>query len=161
EELEREFNMEVHIENDARAMALGESWFSEYSNVPNMVAVNLGSGAGAGVIIDGKLYDGSADLAGEIGDMTIDMYGDDCESGDKGSLSRVACVHEIGKHANKRVPSKNIQSSKEVYELAVQGDQDCVDLLQQTGDAIGIGLINLIHTLNPDTIIIGGGVSKA
>lgn len=161
EELEREFNMEVHIENDARAMALGESWFSEYSNVPNMVAVNLGSGVGAGVIIDGKLYHGSADLAGEIGHMTIDMYGDDCECGNKGCLETFASAPSIVKHANKRMPSKNIQSSKEVYELAVQGDQDCVDLLQQTGDAIGIGLINLIHTLNPETIIIGGGVSKA
>src|SRR5699024_885394 len=62
EELERAFSMEVHIENDARAMALGESWFSEYGNVSDMVAVNLGSGVGAGVIIDGKLYHGSADL---------------------------------------------------------------------------------------------------
>src|SRR5699024_5077789 len=56
---------------------------------------------------------------------------------------------------------KNIQSSKEVYELAVQGDRDCIDLLQQTGGTIGIGLVNLIHILNPEMIIIGGGVSKA
>src|SRR5699024_8189134 len=74
EELEREFNMEVHIENDARAMALGESWFSEYGNVSDMVAVNLGSGVGAGVIIEGKLYRGSADLAGGGGQMTSALY---------------------------------------------------------------------------------------
>src|SRR5699024_8678130 len=148
-------------ENDARAMALGESWFSEYGNVSDMVAVNLGSGVGAGVIIDGKLYHGSADLAGAVGHMTIDMYGGDCECGNKGCLETFASAPSIVKHGSKRMPNKNIQSSKEVYELAVQGDQECDELLQQTGEAIGIGLINLIHTLNPETIIIGGGVSKA
>src|SRR5699024_1982161 len=84
EELEREFNMEVHIENDARAMALGESWFSEYSNVSDMVAVHLGSGVGAGVSIDGKLSEGSGDLAGELGHTPSDMYGDEGECGNKG-----------------------------------------------------------------------------
>src|SRR5699024_2960327 len=150
-----------HIENDARAMALGESWISEYGNVSDVVVVYLGSGDGAGVIIDGTLYPGSADLAGEVGHMPSDMYGDDCECGKKRCLEAFASDPSTVKHANKRIQNKNIQSSKEVYERAVQGDQECVELLQQTGEAIGIGLINLIHTLNPETIIIGGGVSKA
>src|SRR5699024_10886290 len=102
EELVREVNMEVHIEHDAIGMALGDSWFSEYGNVSDMVAVNLGSGVGAGVIIDGKLYHGSADLAGEVGHMTIDMYGDDCECGNKGCLETFASAPSIVKHANKR-----------------------------------------------------------
>src|SRR5699024_7838836 len=106
EELEREFNMEVHIENDARAMALGESWFSEYGNVSDMVAVNLGSGVGAGVIIDGKLYHGSADLAGEVGHMTIDMYGFGGEGGYEVFLETFASAPAIVMLANKRMSNK-------------------------------------------------------
>lgn len=161
EALEREFHLEVHIENDARAMALGESWFGEYGSVFNMVAVNLGSGVGAGVIIDGKLYHGAAGLAGEVGHMTIDMHGDYCECGNRGCLETFASAPSIVRQANKNMPEKNFQSSGEVYKLATQNNQACIELLQQTGEAIGIGLINLIHTLNPETIIIGGGVSKA
>src|SRR5699024_11201446 len=76
DELEREFNLSVQIENDARAMAFGEAWFGQYGKVSSMVAVNLGSGVGAGVVLNGKLYHGATALASEVGHMTIDMNGE-------------------------------------------------------------------------------------
>jgi len=161
DELEREFDLVVQVENDARAMTLGESWFGEHGDVSSMMAVNLGSGVGAGVAINGKLYHGSTDLAGEVGHMTIDMNGERCECGNRGCLESFASAPSIVKRANKMMPDKNITSSREVYELALENDKECVELLQRTGAIIGIGLTNLIHVLNPELIIIGGGVSKS
>lgn len=161
DELEREFDLEVKVENDARAMALGESWFGNHGDSPSMVAVNLGSGVGAGVVIDGKLYHGSKDLAGEIGHMTIDMKGEPCECGSQGCLQTFVSAPSIVRQAHKKMPGKNIKSSEHIYQLALQGDKECLDLLKETGWIIGIGLTNLIHVINPDIIILGGGVSKA
>ena len=73
--LEEEFNITIKVENDARAMALGESWFGGHGEAESMVAVNIGRGVGAGVVMNGKLYHGAQGIAGEFGHMTIDMNG--------------------------------------------------------------------------------------
>jgi N-acetylglucosamine repressor len=78
EELEKEFGLEIKVENDARAMALGESWFGDHGELDSMLAVNIGRGVGAGLVIDGKLYHGAYNIAGEVGHMTIDLRGDIC-----------------------------------------------------------------------------------
>lgn len=161
EELEREFGLEVKVENDARAMALGESWFGNYGDPSSMVAVNLGSGVGAGVVIDGKLYHGSKYLAGEIGHMTIDMNGERCECGNRGCLQTFVSAPSIVKHANKKMPYKKIESNEQIYQLALSNDEDCIKMLEEVGEIIGIGLTNLIHVINPEVVILGGGVSKA
>src|SRR5699024_8765025 len=101
EELEQEFDLVVQVENDARAMALGECWFGEHGNASSMMVVNVGSGGGAGVVIDGKLYHGSTDLAGEVGHMTIDMNGERCECGNRGCLESFASAPSIVNRANK------------------------------------------------------------
>lgn len=161
EELEREFDLDVSVENDARAMALGESWFGQYGDMLSMIAVNLGSGVGAGIVSSGKLYHGATDLAGEVGHMTIDMNGERCECGNRGCLESFASGPSIVKRANQLMPNKEVTSSKDVYDLAVSGDEECINLLQETGVIIGIGLTNLVHIINPGMIILGGGVSKA
>ncbi len=161
EELERALNFEVKVENDARAMALGESWFGQHGQISSMVAVNIGSGVGAGVVVDGKLYHGATDLAGEVGHMTIDMNGEVCECGNRGCLEAYASAPSIVKRANRKMPNKEIMSSEEIYQSAVNGNQDCIEILEETGKILGIGLTNLIHIINPELIILGGGVSNA
>src|SRR5690625_5754848 len=69
EELEKEFDLEVKVENDARLMALGESWFGGHGKLDSMIVVNIGRGGGGGVIIHGELYNGTVDIAGELGHM--------------------------------------------------------------------------------------------
>lgn len=161
EELEREFDLVVQVENDARAMALGESWFGTHEKVSSMVAVNLGIGVGAGIIIDGKLHHGALDLAGEVGHMTIDINGERCTCGNRGCLETYVSAPAITRRAAEVMPPSNISSSKQVFELARQGNEECIQVLQQTGEFIGIGLTNLIHIFNPALIVLGGGVSKA
>ncbi|SDK18630.1 ROK family transcriptional regulator [Sediminibacillus albus] len=174
QELEKAFDYEVKVENDARAMALGESWFGNSEGVKSMLALNIGSGIGAGLIIDGKLYHGEYDIAGEIGHMTLDINGELCTCGNQGCLQTVASGPAIEKKAKQLLiqgkgtilaeladadPSQI--TGKLVHQAAVQGDQGSRQILADTGYYIGIGLTNLIHVINPSKIVIGGGVSNA
>ena len=160
QELEKEFELEVKVENDARAMALGESWFGDYGKLTSMLVVNIGRGVGAGLIIDGKLYHGAQDIAGEVGHMTIDLNGEICECGNRGCLQTFTTGPAIAKRAMTSISLDTI-TAEEVYELAISGNEECVTILKETGRVIGIGLTNLIHIINPQKIVLGGGVTKA
>ncbi|KHE72282.1 ROK family transcriptional regulator [Halobacillus sp. BBL2006] len=174
EELEKEFNMIVNVENDARAMTLGEYWFGHGNDADNMVGVNVGNGIGAGLMVKGRLFHGENNLAGEIGHITIDLSGPKCPCGNYGCLQTLAAGPAIAERAKKELKSGThslirdlVQGDLEqvdgkvVYEAALQNDEFSIQLLYQTGRYLGIGLTNLIHTINPKRIIIGGGVSKA
>lgn len=168
EELEKEFELEVKVENDARAMALGESWFGNHGELDSMLTVNLGRGVGAGLVINGKLYHGAQDIAGEVGHMTIDINGEICECGNRGCLQTFATGSAIRKQAQKVLkehPIHDIEvcsiTGEKVYEMALAGNQDFVKILENTGAIIGIGLTNLIHIINPNKIVLGGGVTKS
>ncbi|RHW42682.1 ROK family transcriptional regulator [Neobacillus notoginsengisoli] len=174
EVLEKEFKMAVKVENDARAMSLGELWFGHGGSYNSFVCVNAGRGIGAGIVINGKLFHGSNCISGEIGHMIIDVNGPKCSCGNFGCLQAFASGPAIAEAVKKRIkmgysgliselagndPDK--VTGELVYEAAKKGDQLCTAALEQAGHYLGIGLTNLIHTLNPDKIIIGGGVSNA
>ncbi|TWT00521.1 ROK family transcriptional regulator [Planomicrobium sp. CPCC 101079] len=162
EALEEEFNLTVKVENDARAMALGESWFGGHGDADSMVAVNIGRGVGAGIVINGKLYHGAQGIAGEFGHMAVDINGEICECGNRGCLQTFISGAAIAKRANSRLEGQNASlTGKAVYDLAESGSQDCIDLLQETGHIMGVGLTNLIHIINPSEIVLGGGVMKS
>ncbi len=160
EQLENEFDLEVEVENDARAMALGESWFGDHGQIENMLVMNLGLGVGAGMIIDGELYHGAQHIAGEVGHMTIDLHGEVCECGNRGCLQTFTTGPAIAKRARELSNRQEI-SAEEVYALAVKGNREYTTLLEETATIIGIGLTNLIHVMNPQKIVLGGGVTKA
>lgn len=162
EELEKEFNLTIKVENDARAMALGEYWFGGHGDVDSMVAVNIGRGVGAGIVMDGKLYHGALGIAGEIGHMTIDMNGSLCECGNRGCLQTFVSGPAIAARASKKIPGNgSVLSGKEVFEQAQRNDPFSIELLYETGAIIGVGLVNLIHLVNPSKIVLGGGVMKS
>ena len=160
--LEEEFNITIKVENDARAMALGESWFGGHGEAESMVAVNIGRGVGAGVVMNGKLYHGAQGIAGEFGHMTIDMNGTICDCGNRGCLQTFVSGAAIAERAGKQInQSKVTLTGKEVFEYAQKGNPLYRDVLHETGKVIGIGLTNLIHLLNPQKIVLGGGVMKS
>lgn len=160
-ELEKEFDLIIKVENDARAMALGESWFGGHGYLDSMVAVNIGRGVGSGVVINGKLYHGQQDIAGEVGHMTIDINGDICECGNRGCFQTFVSGEAIAERARKKVQGKTSISGQKIFELAQSGNQSYIEILQETGRIIGIGLTNLIHLVNPEKIVLGGGVMKS
>ncbi|WP_163580352.1 ROK family transcriptional regulator [Gracilibacillus saliphilus] len=168
--LEAAFEMDVKVENDAKALALGEAWFENQMANKSMIAVNVGRGIGAGLVIDGKLYSGEHGIAGEIGHMTVDLYGKKCSCGNEGCLQTVASGPAIAEKAIELLEQGNASSlllyretitAEVVHQAAMEGDRLAQDVLKEAGTYLGIALTNLIHVCNPSTIIIGGGVSNA
>lgn len=168
ERLSDHFQLPVRIENDARALALSETWFGQGKASDKLLAVNIGSGVGAGVVLHGELYRGDSHIAGEIGHMTIDLNGDICSCGNKGCLQTVISGPAIQARATRLLASGVATSlngttptAKTIFAHAEEGDRFSREVLHDTAVYIGIGLTNVIHTLNPDRIILHGGVMKA
>ncbi|WP_409304270.1 ROK family transcriptional regulator [Peribacillus sp. SCS-155] len=174
EVLEKQFNMIVKLENDARAMSLGELWFGNGAGVDSFVCINVGYGIGAGIIINRKLFHGNNYISGEIGHMVIDINGPQCTCGNYGCLqtfaSGPALVDTVKKEIRLGHPSKLSEMTGNNLELitgglihraALDGDELSKAALEQAGRYLGVGLTNLIHTINPKRIILGGGVSNA
>lgn len=165
EELEKEFDLTVKVENDARAMALGESWFGDHGKLESMLAVNIGHGVGAGLVVDGKLYHGAYDIAGEVGHMTIDLHGEICECGNRGCLQTFITGPAIARRVIKGMSQKQDDfrqiTGEKIFDFAERGNEEFLAILKETGRIIGIGLTNLIHIINPQRIVLGGGVTKS
>ncbi|MDC3416840.1 ROK family transcriptional regulator [Aquibacillus salsiterrae] len=174
EELENTFDYVVKVENDARSMALGEAWFGGHEEEANMMVINIGTGVGAGLVIDGKLYHGEYDIAGEVGHMTIDINGQKCECGNYGCLQTIISGPAIAERARQAAKSRDSSvlfelvegdlsemTGEFVYQAALKHDQLALSIFEEVGGFIGIGLTNLIHIINPCKIIIGGGVANA
>ncbi|WP_163539496.1 ROK family transcriptional regulator [Gracilibacillus sp. YIM 98692] len=174
EHLETTFDMDVRVENDAKALALGEAWFHDQVPQTSMIAVNVGRGIGAGLVINGKLFNGEHGIAGEIGHMTIDINGKLCSCGNVGCLQTVASgpaiaerAHELVLHGEKTVLTEWVThepkpiTAELVHRAAETGDTLSQEILFNAGIYIGVALTNLIHVCNPCQIIVGGGVSKA
>ncbi|TMW70408.1 ROK family transcriptional regulator [Alteribacter natronophilus] len=174
EELENTFSYPVKVENDARAMALGELWFGNGREKENVVVVNVGIGIGAGVIFNGRLYHGEHGIAGEIGHTIIDLNGRKCACGNYGCLQTVAGSSRIRQKAIEEMSLGRKSLVEElsegdpdridgelVHRAAEQGDSLAEEVFEQTGRFLGLGIMNLINFVNPERVIIGGGVSKA
>lgn len=164
----------VHVEHDAKAMALGELWFGAARRKTNALCLNIGWGLGLGIILDGRLLYGRDGYAGEFGHIETIPDGQLCYCGRKGCLETVASGQAIGAAARERV--KNGATSKltartngrveaidaqMVVELANSGDQFCIEILDQAGRYLGEGLASLITLFNPEVIVLGGRVSGA
>lgn len=171
--LEEEFALPVEVENDVRALALGESWFGQGQGVANFVCVNVSTGVGAGIIIDHGLYHGISFTAGEMGHTTIDVNGPRCSCGNYGCLEALAAGPAIARRAQNAIRlGKRSQletmvdgldqlTGELICQAAEAGDAVAAEVLADTGRYLGIGIANLINTLNPSCIILSGGVSRA
>ncbi|PRO67010.1 ROK family transcriptional regulator [Alkalicoccus urumqiensis] len=172
--LEEAFQLPVHVENDVRSMALAELWFGGGRNSEDLLVINVGHGIGAGCIVNGRIYRGRHHIAGEIGHMIVDLNGRQCTCGGYGCLHTVASGIRIRERViqeitlgRKTAVLDEVDGEKEridgetVHRAAMKGDYYAQEVLAEVGRFLGVGITNLIHALNPDKIIIGGGVSKA
>lgn len=171
--LEQEFGVPVNLENDANAAAYGEWAVGAGRGTKNCVYVTVSTGIGAGLISAGKLIRGRDSSAGELGHITIDRNGPRCLCGNVGCLELYASGTAIGRRAQQLVaefPEKaallteksggNPITSRHVAEAAALGDELSVGVLRDAGQALGNGLVSLIHMMNPEVIVLGGGASS-
>ena len=165
--LEEWTGLPAAIDNDANAMAYAEWLFGAGEGGNNVVCVTLGTGVGGGLILDGKLYRGSRLGAGEIGQMMIDPNGPAGEYGNHGALEKYVGNRQIAERAQALYHDYGLTKSwEECSPLALEqsarsGDVIAEKVWEEIGFAIGITLCNIVWLLNPDRIVIGGGVAKA
>ena len=169
ETLTRALQLPAILENDANAAAVGEMRQGAARGHRTIVCVTLGTGVGGGIILDGKLWHGVNDSAGEIGHMCVDPFGGvACTCGSHGCLEVYASATAIvrmtrearPRHPGSVLATENELSSEQVYRAGVQGDELALEVFRRMGVYLGIGLANLINILNPEMIVIGGGVGN-
>jgi glucokinase len=165
--LTAELNRPAILENDANAAAIGEMWQGAGRGRRTIVCVTLGTGVGGGIILDGKLWRGVNDSAAEIGHMCVDPFGGvACMCGSRGCLEVYASATAIvrmtrearPRHPNSVLQAKQDLTSEKIYRAGLAGDELALEVFRRMGVYLGIGLANLINILNPEMIVIGGGV---
>ncbi|WHY76123.1 ROK family glucokinase [Neobacillus sp. WH10] len=175
ESLEAASSLPAAIENDANCAALGEMWKGAGNGAKDLVCVTLGTGVGGGVIANGNIVQGINGAAGEIGHITaIPSGGAPCNCGKSGCLETVASATGIVRLAmlelNKNDSSGELSklfvengkiTAKDVFDCARNGDQLAKKVLEEVSFHLGFVLANIANTLNPEKIVLGGGVSKA
>jgi glucokinase len=156
-----------NLENDAKAMAYAEWKHGAGQSAPNLVCVTLGTGVGGALILNGRLHRGATWLAGEIGQMSIDYAGVDWVYGNKGALEAYVGHHQISARAKQlyKKAGKNLSDEEahpdHLIKAAEAGDELADKVWADIGLKIGVGLTNVIWLVNPDRIVIGGGVANA
>lgn len=156
DEMKAHFTCPIKIEHDAKAGALAEFELGAGKGFRNIIFLTLGTGLGAGIIINGEIYRGSSNMAGEIGHIRIAEDGPEVY-GKAGSWESYCSGDGIAKLANYIFPGyfdKDVTAQK-ISQLANSGDQKAIEVLKESGKYLGIGLANLFDILDPDRIILG------
>ena len=171
--MSRRLGLEVRLENDATAAALGEHSFGGGRDTQHMLYLTVSTGVGGGIIIDGKLYRGASGAAGELGHITVDPNGPPCGCGARGHLECLVSGTAIARRGEELVAQGESQVLAELREQdgavtaemmarAVEmGDVASREAYRQAGHHLGIALASLVNIFNPEVILIGGGVARS
>ena len=163
----KELSIPVVLENDANAAAVGERWKGASQGVRNSIHVTLGTGVGGGLIVEGELVRGIDGTAGEIGHIAVEPEGHPCGCGSRGCVeqySSATAIVRLAKELMPVYPESTLRSSidltpLDVYNSGMSGDKLSVEVFRLAGTYLGIALGGLVNVLNPEAIVIGGGVS--
>lgn len=172
--LERETSLPVVVDNDANIAAIGEMWKGAGKGAKNLICVTLGTGVGGGIIVNGEVVNGVNGAGGEISHITsVPKDGSPCNCGKSGCLETVASATGVVRLAMEELASTNktsilrvnydelALSAKRVFDAANEGDELANRVIGEVATRLGLALANLANGLNPEKIVIGGGVSKA
>lgn len=159
DELARRLGVPVLLNNDANLGALGEYRWGAGRGCPVLVYVKMATGIGAGIVLDGRLFVGSAGTAGELGHVTIDARGPVCRCGNRGCVELSAGGRALVEQARLTYP--DLADVSDLVRLANTGDPGCRRLLSDAAGLIGIALSGLVNLINPDRIVLGGELGGA
>ena len=170
--MQDKFGITTKLDNDVRVATLGELKYGAGKGCENLVCVTVGTGIGSGLVLNGKLIRGAKNAAGEIGHIKMTMdNGPICGCGDYGCLEAYASGPSIVAEAKEYLKGGKSSKFKElateelspyiVAQAALQGDMVAKRIYAKMGEIIGLGLVSVINLLNPERVIIGGGVADA
>jgi glucokinase len=173
--LELETSLPVVVDNDANIAAIGEMWKGAGNGAKDLICVTLGTGVGGGIIANGQVVRGTNGAGGEIGHMTsVPEGGAPCNCGKTGCLETIASATGIVRIAKEKLAKGETASAlqqiykengkvtaKDVFDAAKANDELALEIVDYVTFHLGLALANLANGLNPEKIVIGGGVSKA
>jgi len=168
-----QLKVNVVLDNDANAAALGEKWLGAGRDVSSLCLLTLGTGVGGGLVLDGKIWRGFLGMAGEVGHIPVAENGVRCGCGSLGCLETEASATAVVRKAKELMATGAsrplIEATKDdspltahlVYQTAQGGDAACRKIYEEFGRYLGVGLSMLVNTLNLPLYVIGGGVADA
>jgi predicted NBD/HSP70 family sugar kinase len=163
--LEKATRLPVVIDNSARCAALAEIWHgkAQYAHLRNLLYVGVSTGLACGIVIDGGLYRGGNNSAGQFGHISIDLSGPECRCGQRGCWDLYASDKAtIARYQSLRNGSgKRVSTMRKLVELVEAGDRAATEAVRETARYLGIGITGLINGLDPEVVVIGGEITKA
>ena len=172
-EIEQRLHTPVVLGNDARVATLGEKWLGAGRSVNDLAMLTLGTGVGGGLVLNGNIWHGMRGMAGEFGHLTVEPEGHPCGCGNCGCLEQYASATAVVRMAREAIASGGAPglaraadsdaefSSKAIYNLALQDDEEARRIFRRVGRALGIVLSSLVNGLNLPMYVIGGGAADA
>ena len=169
--LEEALELPAVVANDATLAALGEHRYGAGRGYDDLIYMTISTGVGGGVVMGGRLYHGARGFAAEVGQMVIDPDGPECSGGNRGCVEALCSGTAVARIANERLAAGEDSvltdeggrgvDSRMVVDAARAGDGFSMRVLEEVGANLGICLVNLLHVLDPEIIVIGGGMSNA
>lgn len=166
--------VETKLDNDVNIIALGEAKYGAARGSKTSVTVALGTGIGGGIYVDGKLISGFMGAGGEIGHMKLVMDGKLCGCGQKGCFEAYASATGLIREATSRliVNKQNLLytmiegkldtlEAKDIFDAAKEGDKFSLDLVDYEAEYLAMGIGNILNIINPEKIVLGGGVAMS
>jgi glucokinase len=153
------FQVPVSVNNDANAAAVAEALVGSGKGYASVFYITVSTGIGGGFVVDGKIHNGASGYAGEIGNMIVRPNGYKHASLNPGALEGYASGTAIGRIAKERLGITG--GAGEVFKLAETGENLALTIIEEAVDYLAIGIANIVHTINPEIFVIGGGVMKS
>ncbi len=141
------------LANDANCAGLGESWLGAGRNFRDVILLTLGTGVGGAIVLDGRLFSGRQGTGGELGLITLNPQGPECNSGNRGSLEQYCSVQAIRRRTG--------LEPGELGRRAKAGDREAIAFWQEYGRDLGAGIASLVYVLTPEAVILSGGISAS
>jgi glucokinase len=162
------------LDNDANCATLGEWWRGAAQGARVVAGITIGTGIGGGIVLDGRIFHGASDVAAEMGHMTIDLTGRRCKCGNYGCLEAYASGPAIAARTVEELEAGTPSSiaslvggdltqvtAQTVYQAAHDGDALALEIVRDTARFLGAGIANVVNMLNPEVVVVTGGVTKA
>jgi glucokinase len=146
------------LDNDANAGGLAEALFGAGRGAPTVLYVNVGTGVGGAIIIDGLVHHGATTSAGEIGHVVIDPAGPRCNCGKQGCVEALAsgsAIERVAREAGLGMSGRDVMASAE------RGDAVCAGIAERAASSLGLTIANAVSLLDPDVVVLGGGVPES
>jgi glucokinase len=174
DEVVQRVGLPATLDNDANCATLGEWWLGAARGAANVIGITIGTGIGGGIILDGQLFHGASDVAGELGHTTIDSTGRRCKCGNYGCLEAYASGPAIADRAREALAGAEASmliemveghldriTAQTVYDAALKDDALAREVVRDTARFLGAGIANMLNMLNPNVVVVMGGVTAA